>query len=479
VRYCEPSQDNLCELLGLREDFRLDLCHRNSDNSDHMRAGSTDTSYGNSNSNSNSSNGCVSGLEGTMYTKALAALRKVGASLSSTAKVAAIASACREVCSAVGAWHQTRALKDFDAQLLQTNSVPATATAIATATANAVSSNGYRDDFSSNSSDTDNGSKASGSTRSNEEVASARAACVLKARSKGQLAADDMLPILQLLLVFGAVTEPHGGALRHLGAEGKASSSSSFKACMLFLLNQVCYSVPFLSLLDQCAYALSFPLLCCTSVFGTIITHTLNYLFSFILLLTRAGQYMEAFLPDHLASAEPGYCLVLFQTAVAALQEVASTHAEDVKSARMAQEALRRSQAADKEIAAVERAHCLHMEGDGHEGGDDDDAISKAQGPATRPAFEGLRGAVWRETGELEGAWAESPFTSLEEQGDREGEPDKEGRNKEQLSVGESSSQSTGRSAHASTSSALVASLICDSGLGLQDFQQPTSSATA
>ena len=78
---------------------------------------------------------------------------------------------------------------------------------------------------------------------------------------------------------------------------------------------------------------------------------------------------MEAFLPDHLASAEPGYCLVLFQTAVAALQEVASTHAEDAKSARMAQEALRRSQAADEQIAAVERAHRLKMiaEGDDKE----------------------------------------------------------------------------------------------------------------
>lgn len=185
---------------------------------------------------------------------------------------------------------------------------------------------------------------------------------------------------------------------------------------------------------------------------------------------------MEAFLPDHLASAEPGYCLVLFQTAVAALQEVASTHAEDAKSARMAQEALRRSQAADEESAAVERAHRFHMEGDGNAGGDGDSAISGAHGSAAKTAFEGIRGAVWRENGELEGAWAESPFASLEEE---EGETNREGLNEKKLSDGGASSQSTGRPTHASTSSALVASLICDSGLGLQDFQQPTSSATA
>jgi hypothetical protein len=180
---------------------------------------------------------------------------------------------------------------------------------------------------------------------------------------------------------------------------------------------------------------------------------------------------MEAFLPDHLASAEPGYCLVLFQTAVAALQEVASTHAEDAKSARMAQEALRRSQAADEQIAAVERVHRLKMipEGDDKEEGDDG-AISETHYAAARArAFDGIRGAVWRETGELEGAWAESPFTSHEGAG-------KGANGQGELAGGAPSSCHAGEVDQATSSAALVASLISDSGLGLQDMQPPSTS---
>ena len=223
--YASSSQDELCELLGLREDFRLDLYHRSSSclDSSFANEGSTHASNHSSNSNNSNSNNkaCVAGLEGTMYASAVGALRKIGRSFSSTAKVAAVASACREVCTAVGSWHQARALKDFDAQVLLTDSAAAAAAAAAAATAaaSAASSNGVCENSSGGSSH-DNAS--SSATRSHEDNTSARAACALKARSKGQLAADDMLPVLQLLLVFGAVTEPHGGALRHLGAEGEA-----------------------------------------------------------------------------------------------------------------------------------------------------------------------------------------------------------------------------------------------------------------
>jgi len=218
--YASSSQDELCELLGLREDFRLDLYHRSSSclDSSFANEGSTHASNHSSNSNNSNSNSsnkaCVAGLEGTMYASAVGALRKIGRSFSSTAKVAAVASACREVCTAVGSWHQARALKDFDAQVLLTDSTAAAASAASAASSSGVCEN------SSGVSSHDNAS--SSATRSHEDNTSARAACALKARSKGQLAADDMLPVLQLLLVFGAVTEPHGGALRHLGAEGEA-----------------------------------------------------------------------------------------------------------------------------------------------------------------------------------------------------------------------------------------------------------------
>jgi hypothetical protein len=135
----------------------------------------------------------------------------LGLSLSSTAKVAAVTQACREVCAAVGSWHQERALLAFDAR--QTEEVQqAEAAATAACAAPGIGS------ISSRS------SSRGTNINAREEAAAERALCALKARSKGQLAADDMLPALQLLLVFGAVTEPNGGALRRLGAEGKHAS---------------------------------------------------------------------------------------------------------------------------------------------------------------------------------------------------------------------------------------------------------------
>jgi len=41
--------------------------------------------------------------------------------------------------------------------------------------------------------------------------------------------------------------------------------------------------------------------------------------------LEAEGAYMECFLPEHLASSEEGYCLVLFRTAVGALHSVSPT----------------------------------------------------------------------------------------------------------------------------------------------------------
>ena len=73
--------------------------------------------------------------------------------------------------------------------------------------------------------------------------------------TKGNLASDDFLSVIQVLLVYACVTEPAGSALRQLEAQ---------------------------------------------------------------------GTFVETFLPQHLASAEEGYVLALFNTAVGSLQSMAS-----------------------------------------------------------------------------------------------------------------------------------------------------------
>ena len=117
-----PLED-LCNLLGVGPEHRLDLC---------PLAASSGAALGTRPLPSGGP-----GPEGTHYAAAVRALRGLGQSLAPTAKAAALAATCREVCSAVVRWH--------------------------------------------------------GDPR------------------KGQLAADDMLPLLQLLIVLGAVTEPRWG----------------------------------------------------------------------------------------------------------------------------------------------------------------------------------------------------------------------------------------------------------------------------
>jgi hypothetical protein len=159
-----------------------------------------------------------------------------------------------------------------------------------------------------------------------------------------------------------------------------------------------------------------------------------------------AGQYMESFLPDHLAAAEPGYCLVLFQTAAAALQDVAGTHAAEAQDARAAQEDRRRQSTAATEKAEAE-ANMAEA--------DATSAMAHEMAPANYVgAFQSIRGAVWREAGATDGAWADMPFDATR---------------------GHKPAATTTAAGDAQASAAaLVANLVLDSGLGLQDFRHVT-----